>query len=295
MLASRPADVVAERKKAADDAKWADRVAAAKASRAALMELKPADYETKVLESLARSAAELNASGRQFTGPLGALIAEAFEYFPYGSWGCTSGIRDTLFTNFKGKLEEYAARKPAAEELASLLNALGTKQVASMDDSEATQLRVHAAQLAAVANTAVVGARPPMLTPEWSDAGRQRVRDERAAEDLAPRSAMGCDLGTLHPRHNAAVDASIDESGELQRRTLEEGRKAENQMFFAARDVPKPRSPEEMVATYRNSTAWNGTEWVEGGGVGEASRARAAARRAGAPAAESDEDVDPGL
>ena len=176
-----------------------------------------------------------------------------------------------------------------------MLDALDGKQSARMDDSEATWRRVHVKQLAAVEDTAVVGARPTRLVPEWDEAGRQRARDERAAEESAPRSKMGCDLGTLHPRHNAAVDASIDESGELQRRTLEEGRKAENQMFFAARDVPKPRTVEEIVASYRNSTAWNGTEWVEGGGAGEASRARAAARRAGAPAAESDEDVDPGL
>ena len=67
-------------------------------------------------------------------------------------------------------------------------------------------------------------------------------------------------------------------------------------MFFAARDVPKPKTPEEMVRNYRLRSAWNGKEWVEGVGAGEASRARAAARRAGAPAAaKSDEDVDPGL
>ena len=295
MLASRSADVVAEREEADAEAKWADRVAAAKASRAALMELKPADYETKVLESLERSAAELNASGRTFTVPLGALVAEAFAYFPYGRWSAPVSVRDQCFADFERKLREYAARKPAAEELASLLNALGTKQVASMDDSEATQLRVHAAQLAAVANTAVVGERPSRLVPEWDDAGRLRSRDERAAEELAQRSAMGCDLGTLHPRHNAAVAASIGESGELQRRTLEKGRKAEHQMFYDARDVPKPRSPEEMVRNYRHSTGWNGKEWVEGAGGGEASRARAAAQRAGAPAEESDEDFDPGL
>ena len=66
-------------------------------------------------------------------------------------------------------------------------------------------------------------------------------------------------------------------------------------MFYDARDVPKPRSPEEMVRNYRHSTGWNGKEWVEGAGGGEASRARAAAQRAGAPAEESDEDFDPGL
>ena len=176
-----------------------------------------------------------------------------------------------------------------------MLDALDEKQSARMDDSAATWNRLHARQLAAVANTDSVGGRPEDLVPEWDDAGRLRFRDERAAEELAQRSAMGCDLGTLHPRHNAAVAASIGESGELPRRSLQEGRKAEHQMFYDARDVPKPRTPEEMVASYRHSTAWNGSAWVEGGGAGEAVRARAAARRAGEPAAESDEDYDPGL
>ena len=53
-------------------------------------------------------------------------------------------------------------------------------------------------------------------------------------------------------------------------------------MFFAARDVPKPRSPEEMVRNYRHSAAER-KEWVEGAGAG-GRRARASgARRAGAP------------
>ena len=50
-----------------------------------------------------------------------------------------------------------------------------------------------------------------------------------------------------------------------------------------------------MVAAYRHRTAWNGSAWTDGG-AGEAARARAAARRAGAPAAEmSDEDFDPDI
>ena len=69
-------------------------------------------------------------------------------------------------------------------------------------------------------------------------------------------------------------------------------------MFFDVRDVPKPKTTEEMVRNYRASTNWNGTDWVEGGRGGtarrEASRAAAAAR-SGAPAAESDEEFDPGL
>ena len=129
-----------------------------------------------------------------------------------------------------------------------MLDALQRQQVASMDDSEATRDRVHTKQVAAVANTAVVGARPSRLEPEWSEAGRQRARFERADEESEPQSAMGCHLGPLHPCHNAAIAASID-----------------------------------------------GTKWTDGG-AGEAARARAAARRSGAPAAaESDEDVDPGL
>jgi hypothetical protein len=50
-----------------------------------------------------------------------------------------------------------------------------------------------------------------------------------------------------------------------------------------------------MVRNYRASTAWNGSGWVEGSGSGEEARMRAAARRAGAPAAEPDEDFDPNL
>ena len=65
-------------------------------------------------------------------------------------------------------------------------------------------------------------------------------------------------------------------------------------MFFAARDVPKPKTPEEMVRDYRSRTTWNGSKWIDGG-AGEAARARAAAQRAGALAAESDEDFDPNL
>jgi len=129
-----------------------------------------------------------------------------------------------------------------------MLDAVDEKQSARMDDSEATRGSVHAAQLDAVADTAIVGAPPPKLEPEWDEAGRQRARVERAAEESAPQSAMGCHLGPLHPCHNAAIAASID-----------------------------------------------GTKWTDGG-AGEAARARAAARRSGAPAAaESDEDVDPGL
>ena len=289
MLASREAGVVAERKKAEAEAKWVDRVAAAKASRAALNARGEDGDAVKVLESLLKSATDLQASGRLCCSAVKALQEEAERYFPYGAW------YHNELAGFQRSLIEYAARKPAAEELTAMLDALDEKQSARMDDSAATWNRVHAKQLAAVEDTAVVGARPTRLEPEWDEAGRLRARDERAAEESAPRSKMGCDLGTLHPRHNAAVDASIDESGELPRRSLKKGELAEKQMFFAARDVPKPRSPEEMVRNYRHSTGWNGKEWVEGAGAGEASRARAAARRAGGPAAESDEDVDPGL
>ena len=105
---------------------------------------------------------------------------------------------------------------------------------------------------------------------------------------------MGCHLGTLHPCHNAPIAASILESGELPRRSLQEGQNAENQMFFDARDVPKPKTPEEMVRNFRARSTWDGSKWIDGG-AGEASRARAAAQSTGVPAAESDEDFDPGL
>ena len=110
-----------------------------------------------------------------------------------------------------------------------MLDALSTKQVASMDDSAATRDRVHAAQLYAVANTAIVGAPPAKLEPEWDEAGRLRARGERKAEESAPESLMGCHLGPLHPCHNAAIAASIRESGRpLPGRTLGEGQLAEN-------------------------------------------------------------------
>ena len=298
MLASRAADVVNERKEADADAKWDKDVAAAEALRADLMARKAGDYKPKVLKSLAKSATDLQASVRLCHAAVDTLQEEAHEYFPYGGLLDGGGTCDGRLEDFLRKVLEHAARKPAAEELTTMLDALQRQQVANMDDSEATRDRVHTKQVAAVEDTAVVGARPSRLEPEWSEAGRQRARVERAAEESAPQSAIGCHLGPLHPCHNAAVAASIRESGDLPRRTLEKGRKAEHQMFFDVRDVPKPKTTEEMVRNYRASTNWNGTDWVEGGRGGaarrEASRAAAAAR-SGAPAAESDEEFDPGL
>jgi hypothetical protein len=254
MLASRAAGVVAERQKADADAKWDKDVAAAEALRADLMARKAGDYKPKVLESLAKSATDLQASGRLCHAAVDTLQQEAHKYFPYGGW-VHGGKCDGRLTDFLRKLREYAARKPAAEELAAMLDAVKGKQSARMDGSDATRRSVHAAQLAAVADVAIVGARPPLLTPEWNETGRQRARNERAAEESAPESEMGCHLGPLHPCHNAAIAASIRESGALPRRTLEKGKLAENQMFFAVRDVPKPKTPEEMVRSFRANTA----------------------------------------
>ena len=82
-----------------------------------------------------------------------------------------------------------------------MLDALDEKQSARMDDSAATWNRVHAKQLAAV-DTAGRRRAAARLEPEWSDAGRQRVRDARPKN---PRrgARWAATSGTLHPRHNA--------------------------------------------------------------------------------------------
>ena len=295
MLASRKADVVNETSAAEANAKWDEDVAAATASRADLMARGEDGDADLVLTSLLKSTTDLQASsGRLCHSAMDALEVEAYEYFPHGGW-TTCGTYSERLAGFQQKLIEYAARAPAADELETMLDALSTKQVASMDASEATRRSVHAAQLAAVANTEVVGERPTKLEPEWDVAGRLRARGERAVEESAPESLMGCHLGPLHPCHNGAIAASIRESGRpLPGRTLGEGQLAENQMFFDARDVPKPKTPEEMVRNFRARSTWDGSKWIDGG-AGEASRARAAAQSTGVPAAESDEDFDPGL
>ena len=55
---------MAEREEVDADAKWDEDVAAAEALRADLMARKAGDYKPKVLESLAKSATDLQASGR---------------------------------------------------------------------------------------------------------------------------------------------------------------------------------------------------------------------------------------
>jgi len=269
ILASRAAAFVNESSTADADTKWDAKVAAAEASRAALVALEPDDYKIKVLKSLADSAAALQDSGLPYQTPLFALSAEAEVYFPNGRWTKKKEkgvLQKERFDAFKQKLQDYAKRPPAAEELATMVTKKATKDLEMWNSSAATQQRVHAAQLAA-------GASFPRPRPPWpvdDEAGLARALAEDAVLEAAPRREQACHLGALSRRHNAAIDASIKKSGPLPPRTHLEGQNADHQMFYRTRDVPKPKSPEEIVATYRLSTGWNGSEWTSGGGQGGA-------------------------
>ena len=136
MLASRAAAFVNESSTADANAKWDAKEAAAEASRAALVVCKPDDYKIKVLKSLEDSAVALEESGRPPYKPLFALSAEAEVYFPNGSWTKKKEkgvLQKERFDAFKQKLQDYAARAPADEELVTMVRAHRAKTMASAD------------------------------------------------------------------------------------------------------------------------------------------------------------------
>ena len=173
---------------------------------------------------------------------LGRLMPEAYEYFPHGaglSWASASGWRTSR--KLQGRAGEsrptswWTCSTPSARSRWRAWTPPRRRgEACTLRNSPPSRTEVVGRRRSARAR--VGRGRAP------AGSSRARGRRIRAAEQ------DGCHLGTLHPCHNTRVDESIGNPS-CAAAHAEEGRK--RRTGSSPRDVPKPKTPEEMVRNYR--------------------------------------------